>query len=150
MKESIAFIEAVDRYIIMPDYAYTFGAKVYKIARDDQGNRLTYMKLTGGSPAGKDGIDRRRKSESNQYLYRLEVMETVQEVEAGRICAVADRIRLFRKGLGIERSSSSDADTSAELSDRTAGGGCDAMQYASEVQTVGRRNRSSILPGRTK
>ena len=30
----------------------TFGARVYKIARDAQGSRLTYLKVTGGTPAG--------------------------------------------------------------------------------------------------
>lgn len=30
-------------------YGETFGARVFKIARDAQGNRLTYLKVTGGS-----------------------------------------------------------------------------------------------------
>lgn len=33
----------------MPSYGAEFGAKVYKIAEDNQGNRLTFMKITGGS-----------------------------------------------------------------------------------------------------
>ena len=43
------FLEAFDRYTICPEYADTFGAKVYKISRDAQGMRLTHLKVTGGS-----------------------------------------------------------------------------------------------------
>ena len=42
-------IHGLDRYTRCPVYPEAFGAKVYKIARDDQGNRLSYMKVTGGT-----------------------------------------------------------------------------------------------------
>ena len=42
-------IHGLDRYTRCPVYPEAFGAKVYKIARDDQGNRLSYMKITGGT-----------------------------------------------------------------------------------------------------
>ena len=42
-------IRGLDRYTRCPVYPEAFGAKVYKIARDDQGNRLSYMKITGGT-----------------------------------------------------------------------------------------------------
>ena len=41
----------------VPVYPEAFGAKVYKIARDDQGNRLTYMKITGGTLKVKETSD---------------------------------------------------------------------------------------------
>ena len=44
-----AFIHGMKSYMETPVYPNKFGAKVFKIARDDQGNRLTYMKITGGS-----------------------------------------------------------------------------------------------------
>ena len=44
-----AFIHGMESYMETPVYPERFGAKVFKIARDDQGNRLTYMKITGGS-----------------------------------------------------------------------------------------------------
>lgn len=47
------FLDGLERFVSVPVYGKTFGAKVFKIARDDQGNRLTYMKITGGKPAGK-------------------------------------------------------------------------------------------------
>ena len=43
------FLKIIDEYSVMPVYGEAFGAKVYKISRDEQGNRLTYMKITGGS-----------------------------------------------------------------------------------------------------
>jgi len=35
-------------YTVVPSYPNEFGAKIFKITRDEQGNRLTHMKLTGG------------------------------------------------------------------------------------------------------
>jgi translation elongation factor EF-G len=44
-----AFLHGVVKYAAIPAYPEEFGAKIYKIGRDEQGNRLTYMKITGGS-----------------------------------------------------------------------------------------------------
>ena len=49
-------LEMLFTYIKMPEYPQKFGARVYKIARDEQGNRLTYMKITGGSLKVKEMI----------------------------------------------------------------------------------------------
>ena len=43
------FLEGLAHYSCCPQYPEGFGARIYKIARDQQGNRLTYMKITGGS-----------------------------------------------------------------------------------------------------
>ena len=43
------FLEGISRYATQPDYPGEFGAKVFKISRDAQGARLTWMKITGGS-----------------------------------------------------------------------------------------------------
>ncbi len=43
------FLNGLERYTICMHYPEEFGAKIYKIARDEQGKRLTYMKITGGS-----------------------------------------------------------------------------------------------------
>jgi formamidopyrimidine-DNA glycosylase len=43
------FLNGIEMYTKCPSYPAKFGAKIYKIARDDQGTRLTYMKITGGS-----------------------------------------------------------------------------------------------------
>ena len=41
-------MEALADYTSHASYPGSLGAKVFKIARDEQGNRLTYMKITGG------------------------------------------------------------------------------------------------------
>lgn len=48
------FLESLERYMLMPEYTQEFGAKVFKITRDVQGNRLTYMKITGGMLCARD------------------------------------------------------------------------------------------------
>lgn len=40
------FLEGLEKYTREPSYGQEFAARVYKIARDDQGNRLTYVKIT--------------------------------------------------------------------------------------------------------
>lgn len=70
------------------------GARCYKIGRDRQGNRLTYLKITGGSLHVRDSITYRSdtceftEKISQIRLYHGEKYETVEEVEAGEICAV--------------------------------------------------------------
>ena len=49
--QSISIIEQMQK-----EYPAAFGAKVYKIARDGQGNRLTYLKVTGGTLHAKQMI----------------------------------------------------------------------------------------------
>ncbi len=41
-------LRALDRYLPAPQEREAFGAKVFKIGRDPQGKRLTYLKVTGG------------------------------------------------------------------------------------------------------
>ena len=44
-----SLLDGLYTYTRMPAYGQAFGARVYKIARDAQGNRLTYVKVTGGT-----------------------------------------------------------------------------------------------------
>ena len=43
------FLEGLEEHMEVPAYPEKFGARVFKIARDEQGKRLTYMKITGGT-----------------------------------------------------------------------------------------------------
>ncbi len=77
---------AMDQWMEPRSYGESFGARCYKIGRDDQGNRLTYLKLTGGKLAVKDVIG---EDKINQIrIYRGEKYETRDEVFAGEVCAV--------------------------------------------------------------
>ena len=54
-------LDILDKFAPTPQYGADFGAKVYKISRDPQGNRLTWLKVTGGRLQVRDtgaGIDR--------------------------------------------------------------------------------------------
>ena len=64
-------LDGIREYSISPEYPEKFGAKVYKIARDPQGNRLTYLKVTGGELKVKETAPgHRRKSKPDPYLFR--------------------------------------------------------------------------------
>ena len=62
-----------------------FGARVFKISRDDKGERLTFLKVTGGKLVVKMPINKEEKI--NQIrIYSGAKYEAVNEVEAGRAC----------------------------------------------------------------
>lgn len=91
-----------------------FGAKVYKISRDDQGNRLTYIKVTSGCLKVKDllsGRDRRKEKDWEEKINQIRIysgakFETVNQAERGIICAVTGLSQTYPgEGLGIERDS---------------------------------------------
>ncbi len=81
-------MDGLDLYIKDKTYPAEFGAKVYKIARDNQGNRLTYLKVTGGRLKVKDVVEGLNEKINQIRIYSGEKFEAVQEVEAGRVCAV--------------------------------------------------------------
>lgn len=102
------FMKALFTYTDIPIYSDDFGAKVFKISRDDQGNRLTHMKITGGSLKVKDVLTNNIwKEKINQIrIYSGEKFETVNEVKAGEICAVTGlTMTIPGEGLGVESSS---------------------------------------------
>lgn len=116
------FIEDIVRYTHTPSYPATFGAKIFKIARDEQGNRLTYMKITGGSLKVKTALTSQThgdleedadqqhniwEEKVNQIrLYSGEKFEIVSEIEAGSICAVTGLTQTRPgEGLGIDKGS---------------------------------------------
>ena len=113
-----AFIHGMESYMETPVYPDRFGAKVFKIARDDQGNRLTYMKITGGSlkvketltNAGGKGIpeDERWEEKIDQIrIYSGAKFDMIKEAEAGTVCAVTGLTRTYPgEGLGAEAESS--------------------------------------------
>lgn len=81
------FLHGIETYTSIPKYGKEFGAKVYKISRDAQGNRLTHIKVTGGSLRVKDVISKDEKV--NQIrIYSGEKFITVNEIKTGTICAV--------------------------------------------------------------
>lgn len=84
------FLEGISKYTRRKEYPDEFKARVYKISRDNQNNRLTYLKLTGGSLKVKDSILIGENEEKvNQIrIYSGAKFKTVNEIGAGEICAV--------------------------------------------------------------
>ncbi len=105
------FLEGLDRFAVPAVYPDRFGAKVFKIARDGQGSRLTYMKITGGCLKVKDlirGGDQEPWEEKVDQIriYSGARYEGVQEVSAGMVCAVTGLTHTRPgQGLGIQPSS---------------------------------------------
>lgn len=117
------FVQGLEAYTASPVYPDKFGAKVYKIARDEQGNRLTYMKITGGSlkvksiltnqkSNGKPAFHAGKKEEiweekaDQLRIYSGAKFEMASEVFAGTVCAVTGLTQTYPgQGLGIEEES---------------------------------------------
>lgn len=102
------FMQGIVKYSIIPNYTDEFGAKVFKITRDEQGNRLSHMKITGGKLKVKDALTGSHQEEKvNQIrLYSGQKYDAVIEIEAGAICAVTGLSQARPgEGLGIENSS---------------------------------------------
>lgn len=97
------FMEGMNSFTVdfYKDAGEEFGAKVYKISRDNQGNRLTHMKITGGKLMVKAQIG---DGKVNQIrIYQGEKYEAVNEVAAGVVCAVTGLEETYPgQGLGIE------------------------------------------------
>ena len=107
------FLQALEHHAPQPDYPAGFGARVFKIARDSQGARLTYLKVTGGSLRVKDLLtncredlspDRIWEEKADQVrIYSGAKFRPVEEAPAGTVCAVTGLSRtLPGDGLGFE------------------------------------------------
>ncbi len=98
------FMTIVSEYICKREYAEDFGAKVFKISRDEQGNRLTHLKITGGSLKVKAQL---LEEKVNQIrIYSGAGYQPVNEAYAGQICAVTGLTKTCTgQGLGVERAS---------------------------------------------
>lgn len=104
------FLKGLLAYVNVPEYDKDFAARVYKITRDEQGNRLTHMKITGGTlsvralVAGEDKEGKAWEEKVNQIrIYSGDRFETITEAEAGSHVAVTGLTATFPgEGLGAE------------------------------------------------
>lgn len=128
------FLEGIDRYTAPTVFYEEFAAKVFKISEDEQGNRLTHLKITGGvlsvkETLGGSGADSEEWEEKvNQIrVYSGAKYKTIEQAPAGTVCAVTGLTKTFPgEGLGVESDCESPAlepvlTYSVELPD-----GCDA------------------------
>lgn len=105
-----AFMRGLAAYGPVPHYPEAFGAKVYKISRDPQGNRLTHLKITGGALKVKDSLrtDAWEEKVNQIRIYSGERFETISSLEAGAVCAVTG-LSQTRPGEGLGADTDSDA-----------------------------------------
>lgn len=84
------FLKGIETYTREIEYPAEFGAKVFKISRDSQGNRLTHLKITGGVLKVKAVLKSGDEEEKvNQIrIYSGEKYQTADEAQAGTVCAV--------------------------------------------------------------
>lgn len=106
-------LDGLESYMMPSVYPETFGARVFKITRDGQGNRLTHMKITGGSLKAKTLLTNRRDGAETEEIweekadqlriYSGAAFKPAGEAQAGMICAVTGLTKTFAgQGLGAE------------------------------------------------
>lgn len=99
----IDLLDGLNTYIDEKKYPDKFGAKVYKINRDSQGNRLTYIKVTGGVLRVKDIIDDSEEKINQIRIYSGDKYRTANEIHSGEVCAVTGLTKTYSgENLGIE------------------------------------------------
>ena len=103
-------LNVLDAYAPLPRYGSEFGAKIYKISRDPQGNRLTWLKVTGGRLQVRDSItyfDRKDKEFTEKAvqlrLYSGDKFTAPEEALPGQVVAVTGLTATYAgQGLGAE------------------------------------------------
>ena len=106
-------LEGICKYTFETVYSDKFGAKIYKISKDNNGNRLTHMKITGGKLSVKESI-KGSSIDSGEWeekvneirIYSGEKYQPVGSVVAGDVCAVTGLTKTYSgQGLGQEEES---------------------------------------------
>ena len=99
-------LSALERYTLAPQWGENFAARVFKISRDDRGERLSWLKVTGGelrvrqTLSGGGDEDCWEEKISQIRLYSGVKYTTVDQVEAGTVCAVTG-LSHTRPGQGL-------------------------------------------------
>ncbi|SHJ81944.1 translation factor GTPase family protein [Hespellia stercorisuis] len=102
-KKAMELLEGLRMYAKSREYPKEFGARVYKIARDENGTRLTYLKVTGGTLKVKDVLTDAAEKVNQIRIYSGAAFEAVPEVQAGTVCAVTGLTQTFPgEGIGAE------------------------------------------------
>ena len=108
------FINSFETYTQEPSHTNEFGARVYKISHDAQGNRLTWLKVTGGELHAKALLSGGNNETAwNEKADQVRVYSgakhtTVESAPAGTVCAVTGLTHTYPgEGLGVEQSAES-------------------------------------------
>ena len=99
------FLEGLELYTKRAIYDDNFGAQVFKISEDEQGARLTHMKITGGALKVKTQLTGNKKNEWSEKVNQIRIYsgakyQTVDEALPGMVCAVTGLTQTY-PGEGI-------------------------------------------------
>lgn len=97
-----SFLNGIDRWTVERSYHDEFGAHVFKISHDEKGERLTWVRVTGGVLHNKAVVFDGQKA--NQLrVYNGQKFELRQDIPAGGVCAISGLTGTFPgQGLGTE------------------------------------------------
>ncbi len=104
------FISLIDDYMIKKSKNENFGAKIFKITEDEQGGKLTHLKITGGKLRVKTNVEL-KNSDGEVYSEKINQIRiysgvkytAVEEIEEGAVCAVTGLTKTFPgQGMGFE------------------------------------------------
>ncbi len=101
------FMTGLATYVREPQWPAEFGARIYKISHDAQHNRLTWLKVTGGTLKAKallaDADGTWQEKADQVRIYNGAKFDIATDIPAGGVCAVTGLTRTFPgEGLGIE------------------------------------------------
>lgn len=108
-----ALLEGLERFAPVPSYPAEFGARIFKVARDERGTRLTYLKVTGGTLRVKAPLTNRRPGTPEEAVWEEKAdqiriysgakFRPADKAPAGTVCAVTGLTRTVPgQGLGFE------------------------------------------------
>ena len=105
------FVDIFYEYTRSPVYSEDFGARVFKITRDEKDGRLTHVKITGGKLSVKEVIKCKNVEKADKSVAKVDQIriyngskyETVREVSAGMVCTLMGLDDTYDgEGLGFE------------------------------------------------
>ena len=105
------FIEGIEEYTAAPEEKTEFGAKIFKISRDQQGNRMTFMKITGGSFKVRSVVSYKSKDSDEVIEEKANILriysgakfDPVDEAPQGSVVAVLGLSKTYPgQGIGFE------------------------------------------------
>ncbi|MBQ3500769.1 MAG: NYN domain-containing protein [Oscillospiraceae bacterium] len=105
------FIEGIEEYTAVPEEKTEFGAKIFKISRDQQGNRMTFMKITGGSFKVRSVVSYKTKDSDEVIEEKANILriysgakfDPVDEAPQGSVVAVLGLSKTYPgQGIGFE------------------------------------------------
>ncbi|KAA8817679.1 TetM/TetW/TetO/TetS family tetracycline resistance ribosomal protection protein [Bifidobacterium callitrichos] len=147
------FLDGFAAYAREPQWPADFGARVFKISHDDKHNRLTWLRVTGGTLKAKSLIDGEGAEKGAEKIDQVRVyngarFDIAAELPAGSVCAVTGLERTFPgEGLGIEPDAESPEMqpvlTYTVLPAGAAGAGADSMAGTGGESAVGASDEST-------